>query len=57
MVDILDNFLNPPKLFLGCGKRFHKIIMTQRIEGVRRERLMAAGYSKSGERWVERAEA
>jgi hypothetical protein len=37
MVDLLDNFLNPLKLLLSCGKRFHEIIMTENGGGKERK--------------------
>jgi hypothetical protein len=37
MVDLMDNFLNRLKLFLGCGKRFHEIVMTENGGGKERK--------------------
>jgi hypothetical protein len=54
MEGLLDNFLSPLKLFLGCGERFHEIVMTENGGGKERKII---SYGKSNERWVERAEA
>jgi hypothetical protein len=37
MVDLLNNFLNPLKLFSGCGERFHEIAMTENGGGKERK--------------------
>ncbi len=41
MVDLLDNFLNPLKLFFGRDKRFPEIAMTEICRG--QERMMNGG--------------
>jgi hypothetical protein len=43
MVDHLVNLLNPLKLFLGCGKRFHEIVMTENGGG--KERKVKVGLA------------
>jgi hypothetical protein len=37
MVDLLNNFLNPLKLFLGCGERFFEIAITENGGGKARK--------------------
>ncbi len=37
MVELLDNFLNPLKLFLGCGERFNEIVITENGRGMERK--------------------
>jgi hypothetical protein len=37
MLDLQNNFLNPLKLFSGCGERFHKIATTKNGGGKERK--------------------
>jgi hypothetical protein len=36
---LLDNFLNPLKLFSGCGEQFHEISMTENGGGKDHQQL------------------
>jgi hypothetical protein len=59
MVDLLDNFLNPHKLLLAVVSNFTKSrmgAMMAKLQGVRRKRWIAVGYSRSGKRSGETAE-
>jgi hypothetical protein len=56
MVDLLNNFLNPLKLFLGVESDFTKSLQL-RIEGEREKDKQRSSYGESGERWAERDEA
>jgi hypothetical protein len=56
MVDLLDNFLNPLKLFFGCDKQFPEIAMREICGGSGENDEQRTSYSQSGERWGERAE-
>jgi hypothetical protein len=56
MVDLLENFLFPPKLFMCDGERFHEIAMTETWTGYRENNVWRAGYSQSSKRSRERAE-
>jgi hypothetical protein len=47
IVDLLDNFLNPLKLFQGCGERFHKIVMT--ANGGGKERKINSGPARANQ--------
>jgi hypothetical protein len=57
MVDLLDNFLNPLKLFMGIGKRFHEIAITE--DGRGQERKINGGPATANQvrDGVERPEA
>jgi triacylglycerol esterase/lipase EstA (alpha/beta hydrolase family) len=56
MVDLLENFLNPLKLFHGDGEQFHEIAMTETSKGYKENDVWRTSYSQSGKRSRERAE-
>jgi hypothetical protein len=52
MVYHLVNFLNPLKLFLGCGKLFHEIVMTENGGGKERKVKVGLATAKQvRDRW------
>jgi hypothetical protein len=47
MLDLFNNFLNPLKLFSGCGERFHEITTTE--NGGDKERKINGGAATANQ--------